>query len=791
MSVRARLAAALALAGFVVVGAPAGPVSASTEPTQRLLVTFTATPISTPSAASDRSVRAAAAALPADGSRIVRTYAHLPIVAVEATAAARQRLEAAPGVASVTPDRRLTAAAADEPAAVEAVATFATDAAATQPLDLPVATGDGWTVAVIDTGVDTNHPYIAGRTGAGTDGLGDGGACFADDCPPGPQSTASAQPCTVTGCEHGTHVAGIAVGDASKVSATGLNGMAPGAGLYPVRVFSTSTDPAVCGSAAPCSTAWESDVLAGLDHVAAEAAHYRFAAVNLSLGDSQTYPSPCPGNGLTEAAIVAAIGGLRNAGIAVVASAGNHGKTTGVSFPACADGAIAVAAQDATGNIASFSDTSTKVALAAPGTDIWSSLPGGAFGRKSGTSMAAPAVAGAFALVRQAAPAASLTSVLALLHSNVCTISDPRTGATYAALNVDAALRTLGYRSPHLSTGTAIDAFCGLPTPQRLVDTRTGAGGPRLPAGATIAITMPSGPFAPGASAAASLNVTAVNATAPGFLTVYPCDQPVPLVSSVNYVVAVPVTNKVIATVPGDGRVCIYTMSAADVVVDLDGWLPADQPFHADTPHRVLDTRQTSAPLTDVAVPVAPPGAVGAVVNVTVTAPAAAGYATVYPCGGAVPLVSNVNFVARATVPGAALVPVDDAGRLCVHTSTPAHVIVDVVGWLGSGFKAVAPFRAMDTRPLGTPVTDVVLGPGTSPSAAGVALTLTITEPTAAGYATVYPCGQPPPLVSNVNFGPGQTVANAVVATPDAQGRICVHTLVPTHVVVDISGSFE
>ena len=774
-SVRARLAAALALAGIFVVGAPAPPISASTAAPQRLLVTFT-------SATSTDRALGVAEAMPDDGSRVVRTYAHLPVVAVEATAAGRQQLEASPGVASVVADRRLLAD--DEPmAAPDAPATAA------QPAALPIATGAGWTVAVVDTGVDTSHPYIAGRTGPGVDGQGDGGACFADNCPAGATGAAAAQPCDAAapGCEHGTHVAGIAVGDATKVAVAGLNGMAPGAGLYPVRVFSTSNDPTVCGSTAACATAWESDVLAGLDHIATEASHYRFASVNLSLGDGSVYPSPCAG---TNVPIETAIGVLRDAGIAVVASAGNHGQTTGVSFPACAEGAIAVAAQDTTGNIALFSDASSKVALAAPGTSILSSLPGGGFGQKSGTSMAAPAVAGAFALVREAAPTASLASLLDLLRTTASPALDTRTGTTYPGLDVDAALRTLGYGSPRSPDGSIVTAFYGLTTPQRLVDTRAGLGGTRLSAGTTIAVNLPSAPATLGTPPAASLNITAVGASAPGFLTVFPCGQPLPPVSSVNYGGAVPVANKVIAAVPADGRVCIYSMSAADVVVDLDGWLPAGQPFHADVPHRVLDTRLTSAPLTDIAVVVAPAGAVGAVVNVTITGPAAAGYATVYPCGGLPPLASNVNFVAKATVAGSALAAVDATGRICVHTSTPAHVIVDVAGWLGTGFQPAVPFRAIDTRPLGPPVNDVVVAPGTFTGAAGVALTLTITEPVAAGYATVYPCGQTPPLVSNINFVAGETVANVVVATPDAQGRICVHTLVPTHVVVDISGSF-
>ena len=79
-------------------------------------------------------------------------------------------------------------------------------------------------------------------------------------------------------------------------------------------------------------------------------------------------------------------------------------------------------------------------------------------------------------------------------------------------------------------------------------------------------------------------------------------------------------------------------------------------------------------------------------------------------------------------------------------------MLVDVDGYLTNGFTPTGPSRAVDTRALSQKVTDVVLSPVGLAGASGFALTLTVTEPTAAGFATVYPCGQQPPVVSNINF---------------------------------------
>jgi hypothetical protein len=75
--------------------------------------------------------------------------------------------------------------------------------------------------------------------------------------------------------------------------------------------------------------------------------------------------------------------------------------------------------------------------------------------------------------------------------------------------------------------------------------------------------------------------------------------------------------------------------------------------------------------------------------------------------------------------------------------------------------------------------------------ASAVVLTVTVTEPGAAGFVTVFPCGAARPLASNVNFVAGSTVANSVVSGVGSNGRVCVFTLVAAHLVVDVNGYFK
>jgi cell wall-associated NlpC family hydrolase len=232
--------------------------------------------------------------------------------------------------------------------------------------------------------------------------------------------------------------------------------------------------------------------------------------------------------------------------------------------------------------------------------------------------------------------------------------------------------------------------------------------------------------------------------------------------------------------------------------------------LHPVTPSRLVDTRAAAklgagAVLT---VPVAGHGGLPAtgveavVVTLTATNPEAAGFVTAWPCGATRPEVSNLNFTAGTTVPNLATVALGPGGDICLFTSAVTHLVVDVSAWYGEGDNraaSVVPTRIADTRSVKHKLSasEVLV---VKPSAAhdvpatgvkAVALNVTATEPERAGYLTVYPCDQPQPVASNVNYVASRDTADAaVVGVSATDGSVCVFTSAATHVVVDINGWF-
>ena len=198
---------------------------------------------------------------------------------------------------------------------------------------------------------------------------------------------------------------------------------------------------------------------------------------------------------------------------------------------------------------------------------------------------------------------------------------------------------------------------------------------------------------------AVMLNVTAVGPVAAGFLTVFPCGSPRPIASNVNYVAGDVVPNAVLAKVGTGGKVCIYTSQGTDVIVDVNGYVPAGGALSTVVPGRLLETRpglttvdgqfagvgrvggKTVFELKVTARSGVPADADAVMLNVTAVGPVAAGFLTVFPCGSPRPIASNVNYVAGDVVPNAVLAKVGAGGKVCIYTSQGTDVIVDVTGY--------------------------------------------------------------------------------------------------------------
>jgi hypothetical protein len=200
-------------------------------------------------------------------------------------------------------------------------------------------------------------------------------------------------------------------------------------------------------------------------------------------------------------------------------------------------------------------------------------------------------------------------------------------------------------------------------------------------------------------------------------------------------------------------------------------------------------------------------GASAVILNVAVTAPTATSFLTVFPAGEALPLASSLNFEAGQTVPNLVTAKVGAGGRLSLYNAFGAtHVIADVAGWYDTGtvpsgarFHPLSPSRILDTRALGPigPAAALALpvaGTGGVPAVgvSAVVMNVVVTGPTATGYLTVFPMGEPLPVASNLNFVAGDTVPNLVTAKLGASGSVQLfNAMGSTHVVVDVAGWYD
>ncbi|RHW36117.1 peptidase S8/S53 subtilisin kexin sedolisin [Lysinibacillus yapensis] len=294
--------------------------------------------------------------------QVNREYKHVPALAISVPATAIKGLQNNPNVAAVEKDEVVKVTAQTQDWGIQRINAPKTWSGG--------VTGKGANVAVIDTGVASHEDLVIA-----------GGVSFTD-------YTSSYQDDN----GHGTHVAGI-IGAENNI--IGTVGVAPDANVYAVKALDAD------------GSGYVSDIIAGIDWSITN----KMDIINLSLGLS--------GESL---ALKDVVNKAYNAGILVVAAAGNSGTADGsgdtVNYPARYDSTIAVGATNNLDARAFFSSTGTAVDVAAPGESILSTYIGNQYVYMSGTSMAAPYVAGNLALLKQTYPTLSASDLRKKLESS-------------------------------------------------------------------------------------------------------------------------------------------------------------------------------------------------------------------------------------------------------------------------------------------------------------------------------------------------------------------------------------
>ncbi|MCU1221343.1 MAG: hypothetical protein JWN42_2540, partial [Candidatus Angelobacter sp.] len=362
-------------------------------------------------------------------------------------------------------------------------------------------------------------------------------------------------------------------------------------------------------------------------------------------------------------------------------------------------------------------------------------------------------------------------------------------------------------------------------TPCRLADTRNAAGafgGPFLAAKSTREFDIPNGTCSiPATAQAYSINATVVPHGTLGFLTAFPCGQPLPLASTLNAIDGRIKAAAAMVPAGTNGGLCFFSTNDTDLVLDINGYFVPNTSttalaFFPVTPCRLVDTRLATAPLggPSLAATAArtfpilsgpcnlPATAKAYSMNFTAVPKGPLGFLTTWPAGQTQPLVSTLNANLGGITANSAIVPAGTNGDISVFVSNTSDVVIDVNGYFappaagGLSLYALTPCRVLDTRnsplpPFSGPldVSVMLSGCGAPAAAQSYVFNSTVVPPGAFSFLTLWPQGTTQPLVSTLNALDGAVTSNMAIV-PTTNGLISSFASNPVHLVLDISGYF-
>jgi hypothetical protein len=375
-------------------------------------------------------------------------------------------------------------------------------------------------------------------------------------------------------------------------------------------------------------------------------------------------------------------------------------------------------------------------------------------------------------------------------------------------------------------------------TPCRVADTRTtqpftgSFGPPFIRANTFTNITIPASSCSiPTTAQAYSLNVTVVPRGPLGFLTTFPCGQPLPVASTLNSIDSR--AKAVAAIVPAgtNGDVCFYASDDTELVLDIDGYfVPVGTPnslaFYPLPPCRLVDTRPPFGFTGAFGPPALVGGGAGSTptrdfpirgqcglpvtaqaysLNFTTVPSTPLGYLAAWPAGQPKPTFGSVlNAVTGTPTANAAIIPAGTGGAISVFASDNTELVLDVNGYFappgagGLSLYNLTPCRVLDTRNpnnTGSPLTgqldvDVHGGPCAPPlTAQAYVLNATVVPTTGLGFLTLWPQGGSRPNASTLN-AIDQFVTSNMALVPTNTGKVSAYTSSASHLILDISGYF-